>query len=495
MIEVLERAPEIAPLTAFDRPSKVATTPRPRPWLGLSAILAATLMNLLDSTVSNVAAPSIRADLGGSLSTLQWIAAGYTLALAVGLLTGGRLGDMFGRKRMLLIGVTGFMAASVGCGVAVSPEMLIGARVLQGLFGAMMIPQGFGLIRDLFGENFGKAFAAFGPCIGLATILGPIVAGMFIDANIFGTGWRMIFLINLSLGAYALFVGWKVLPVTAPAARGQRLDLVGVVLAGAGMLMLVFPLVQGRELGWPAWSLAMVGASIVVLASFAWYQLRRSRSGATPLVELSVFTQRSYTSGVLFIVLFFGAIVGFSLAVGMFLQLGLRYSPLSASLTMVAWAVGAFIGSAFGSTLKDKLGRHILHIGLGLMGAGLVGLYLVFSAGPDLTGWSLTAPLLAYGIGMGMIFIPLFDIILSGVRDHQMGSASGMLESFQQLGASLGIAVLGTVFFSSVGAHTDVNAFMDAARHVTLLAFGLTATTFACGFLLPHRPRGYQPAD
>src|SRR5438270_1076356 len=177
MIDVMERnahsnsqAALALPVAA---PRSVERT-QPSRWLGLSAILAATLMNLLDSTVSNVAAPSIRADLGGSLSTVQWIAAGYTLALAVGLLAGGRLGDMFGRKRMLLIGVSGFMAASVGCGVAVSPEMLIGARVLQGLFGALMIPQGFGLIRDLFGDNFGKAFAAFGPCIGLATILGPI---------------------------------------------------------------------------------------------------------------------------------------------------------------------------------------------------------------------------------------------------------------------------------------------------------------------------------
>jgi EmrB/QacA subfamily drug resistance transporter len=492
MIEVLERAPEIALPTSLDRVSQAPAAPRR--WLGLSAILAATLMNLLDSTVSNVAAPSIRADLGGSLATLQWIAAGYTLALAVGLLTGGRLGDMFGRKRMLLIGVIGFMAASVACGVAMSPEALIAARVLQGLFGALMIPQGFGLIRDLFGHEIGKAFAAFGPCIGLATILGPVVAGLFIDANLFGTGWRMIFLINLTLGAFALFVGWKVLPATAPTARGQRLDLVGVVLAGAGMLMLVYPLVQGRELGWPAWSLAMVGAAIVVLGAFAWYQLRRARSGATPLIELSVFARRSYTSGVLFVVLFFGAVVGFSLAVGMFLQLGLHYTPLAASLAMIAWAAGAFIGTAFGSTMTNKLGRHILHIGLTLMGAGLVGLYVVFSAGPELTGWNLALPLLTYGIGMGMIFAPLFDIILSGLQDHEVGSASGLLESFQQLGASLGIAVLGTVFFSSIGVQANVPEFLDAARQVTLLTIGLTALTFACGFLLPTRPRAHQPA-
>jgi len=468
--------------------------PRSYRWLGLSAILTATLMNLLDSTVSNVAAPSIRADLGGSLSTLQWIAAGYTLALAVGLLTGGRLGDMFGRRRMLLIGVAGFMAASVACAVAMSPWQLIAARVLQGAFGALMIPQSFGLMRDLFGAEFGKAFAAIGPAIGLATILGPVVAGLLIDADIFGTGWRMIFLINLSLGAYTLFVGGRVLPARPPTASGQPLDVRGALVAGLGVLMLIYPLVQGRELGWPTWSLLLLGGSIPVLATFAVYQLRRARSGSTPLVELTMFARRSYTSGVLFVVIFFGAIVGFSLAVGLFLQLGLRYTPLAASVSMAAWAVGAFAGSAFGSTVAGRLGRTVVHIGLSLMGVGLVGLYaLLASVADGLNGWSLAAPLFVYGTGMGMIFIPLFDIILSGVEDHEVGTASGMLESFQQLGASLGVAVLGTVFFGGLGLHADSSEFVHAAMRVTVLTMGLTALTFVGGFLLPKRPRAYSP--
>ena len=213
-----------------------------------------------------------------------------------------------------------------------------------------------------------------------------------------------------------------------------------------------------------------------------------------PLIELSVFSKRSYTAGVLFVVIFFGAVVGFSLSVGLFLQLGLHYSPLGASLAMLAWAIGAFIGTAFGSTMTNKLGRHILHIGLTLMAAGLVGLYLVFAtAGIGLTGWTLAAPMLLFGIGMGMIFAPLFDIILSGLEDREVGTASGLLESFQSLGASLGIAVLGTVFFSGLSAQADVQQFLDAAMHVSLLTIGLTGLTFGCAFLLPRRGRAHQP--
>jgi EmrB/QacA subfamily drug resistance transporter len=487
---------EVPALDVRDRADD-PTTETPSPtypgrWLGLFGILAASLMNLLDSTVGNVAAPAIRADLGGSLSTLQWIAAGYTLALAVGLLTGGRLGDMFGRKRMLMLSVAGFVAASAACAFAGSPETLIAARVVQGAFGAVMLPQCFGLMRDLFGAEVGKAFAVLGPVIGLSIIAGPIVAGLLIDANVFGSDWRSIFWLNVPLGAFSLYVSHKVLPDGGPADRTQRLDLVGAVVAAAGMFLLVYPLVQGRELGWPAWSLGMLAASVPTLVGFGWQQARRQGGGRTPLVELSVFAKRSYTSGVLFVIVFFGAIVGFSLAIGLFLQLGLHYSPLDAAVAMAAWPVGAFVGSVFGSTMMNKLGRHILHIGLTVMAVGLVHLYTVFEGdGSGFSAWDLTVPLLAYGAGMGMIFVPLFDIIVGRLEDHEVGSASGLLESFQQLGASLGIAVLGTVFFGAVDTGIDVESFVGAARQVTLLTVGLTVAAFAMAFLLPKRARAH----
>lgn len=462
-------------------------TTYPGRWLGLFALLAATLMNLLDASIVTLAAPAIRADLGGSLSTLQWLTAGYTLALAVGLLTGGRLGDMYGRKRMLTIGIVGFVAASLACALAPSAGLLLLARVVQGVFGAVMIPQGFGLIRDMFGKDVGKAFGAFGPAIGLATILGPIVAGVLVDADIFGTGWRMIFLINLPLGAFALIAGLKVLPAGAPSARGQKLDVKGAALAAVGMFALTYPLVEGRELGWPAWTIVLLAAAALVLGAFGVQQWRRARTGRPTLIELSVFAKRSYTSGVGFVVVFFGAIIGFSLAAGLFLQLGLGFTALDASIAMAPWAVGAFVGSGVSAGLMTKLGRRIVHIGLIVMAVGLVAVATVVSA--ESGTWDLVGPFAVFGLGMGMIFVPLFDIIVADLDDHEVGSASGLLESFQQLGSSLGVAVLGTVFFEAIGSRPDAASFAGSAELVTWLAVGLTAVTFAVGFLLPQKAR------
>jgi MFS family permease len=195
-----------------------SSTPQKIQWMAFAAVLAAMMMDLLDATIASVAGPSIAADLGGSHADLQWIGAAYTLAMAVGLLVGGRLGDMFGRKRMLLIGAGGFTLASVLCAAAPSAETLIGFRALQGIVGAVMLPQVFGLIRDIFPpKEMGKAWGILGPVSGLSAVLGPIVAGLLIDADLLGTGWRMIFLINVPIGAFVLIAGAKEIPNVAPA--------------------------------------------------------------------------------------------------------------------------------------------------------------------------------------------------------------------------------------------------------------------------------------
>ncbi len=456
-------------------------------WLAYSAVLASSVMDLLDSTVVGVAAPAIQQDLGGSYASLQWMGAGYTMALAVLLLVGGRLGDLFGRKRMLMVGVGGFTIASLACALAVSPEMLITSRVLQGTFSAVMLPQGFGLIRDLFPPaEMAKAWGVFGPIMGLSAMLGPIVGGSLTDA----AGWRSIFLINVPVGVLVLLVAGRFVPGTAPVAGRKRLDLGGILIAGVGTFMLVYPLVQGREQGWPAWTIGMVVASVAVLAGFGVHQVLRKRAGKVTLIEPRVFARRSYTAGVAFAVIFFAAMGGM-FTVGLFLQLGLGYSPMEASLAMGPWAFGAMVGSGFGGAMMHKLGRKILHIGLALMGIGLVALYVVYvAAGVELSGWDLIVPNLVGGIGMGMIFVPLFDIILGEVSDDEVGSATGALGSFDQLGVSLGVAVIGTIFFSFLGhgSHAVAPA-LDGAKWSALATLGLIAVAFLVGFLLPKKAR------
>jgi EmrB/QacA subfamily drug resistance transporter len=476
----------------LEAPTHVAAPEAPEAyrwrWLAYSAVLASTVMDLLDSTVVGVAAPAIRANLGGTYASLQWMGAGYTMALAVLLLIGGRLGDMFGRKRMLLVGVAGFVAASLACAVAQTPETLILFRVLQGAFSAVLIPQGFGLVRDLFPPaEMVKVWGVFGPIMGLSAMLGPIIGGGLVDL----AGWRSIFLINLPIGAFAFTVAAKFLPSSKPTARSKRLDVGGVLLAAVGTFMLIYPLVQGRELGWPAWSLGMLVAAVAVLAGFGVYQVRRKRAGRSQLIETSVFARRSYVSGVLFAVVFFAAMGGMFI-VGVFLQLGLGYSPIQASLTMAPWAFGAMAGSGIGGTLTQKLGRKILHIGLALMGIGVAAMYLVYtSAGTGIDGWDMIVPNLVGGLGMGMIFVPLFGIVLGDVSDTEVGSASGALGSFEQLGISLGVAIIGTVFFSLVGRPGGVRleSALDGAERASLVTFGLIAIGFLVGFLLPKEAR------
>jgi EmrB/QacA subfamily drug resistance transporter len=463
-------------------------------WLAFSAALAAAMMDLLDVTVVNTAAPAIRADLGGSFADVQWLAAGYTLAMAVMLLVGGRLGDLYGRKRMLLLGVSGFAVASVAAAAAPSAEALIVARVIQGGVGAVMVPQVFGLIRDLFSPHeMGKAWGVFGPVAGLSAMLGPIVAGALIKADLLGLGWRAIFVVNVPVAAYVLIVGGRLLPAQKIRRTERRLDATGAALATAGSFLVVYPIVEGRSLGWPAWTLAMVGAGVLVFGAFAFHQARRRRTGSTPLIETSLFANRSYVSGVAFSLVFLGAMAAISLTLSVALQAGLGYTPIHAGLTLATFAVGGFVGSGVAASAMQKLGRTGLHAGLIVMAAGLAVLALVLhDAGTSVDSWDFVWPLLVSGIGMGAVFMPLFDIVVGGLQDHEVGTASGLLQALQQLGSALGVAAIGTVFFGAIGRTGDrAQDFLGAAQVTTLLVVGLLGLAFAIGFLMPKHAKDH----
>jgi EmrB/QacA subfamily drug resistance transporter len=468
------------------------TAPSSAAWLGLAVVVASAVMDLLDSTIAQTAAPAIRRDLGGSYASLEWISAAYTLAMSAFLIVGSRLGDALGRRRVLLGGMTGFVVVSALCALAPSSGALIAGRAVQGMLAAVMVPQGFGLIRELFGDaGQQKAFAVFGPVMGLAAVAGPVVGGALVDA----ANWRAIFLVNVPLGLAAILAGRRFLPRTAPATPGVRADALSVALTVGGGVALVYPLIEGREQGWPAWSFAMLAAGVLAVIAFVVRQARRSRAGRTPLVEPSILRRRPYVAGLAVVVGFIGAMGGMMLAFNVMFQVGLGFSPLACGVATVAIPLAAIGGSITSSAVLARIGRRTMHIGIAVMAAGLVAADLVLrSAGGGISAWQLAPALAVTGFGMGMVFVPMFDVILAGVRPHELGSASGLLESVQQLAMSLGIAATGTALFDHVGAAHGAAAFVGATDHALLLAVAFLAAAWAAVFWLPRHARDHAAA-
>ena len=424
----------------------------PRRWVALAVVLIAGFMQLVDISIVNVAIPSIQRDLDATYADIQWVLAGYQLAFAVMLITGGRLGDIFGRKRLFMIGMAGFTLASALCGLAQTPDMLIASRILQGLFGAIMFPQVLSIIQVTFPpQERATAFGLFGATIGLATITGPLVGGLLIQADLFGLEWRPIFLVNLPIGIAALAVAARFL-VESKAPRALRLDPVGVVVVTAGLLLLVYPLVQGRDLGWPPWTFLSMAASVPVLAGFAVYERYKKALDGSPLVDMDLFRQRSFVPGLLLAGIFFMGIPAFFLTFSLWLQIGLGFSALHAGVTGAPFAVGSALASAASVRLVPVLGRRILSAGSLLLVAGMVALmWTVDRYGGAVTSWQLLPALLLCGLGLGSVIAPLVNVVLAGIRAQDAGSASGVLTTVQQIGGAIGVALIGVVFFGLLG--------------------------------------------
>jgi EmrB/QacA subfamily drug resistance transporter len=434
---------------------------RRRRWLVLAVVLAAECMDLIDSTVVNVAAPQIAHHFHATSTSLQWIVDGYPLAIAVSLILGGRLGDLVGRKRMFLIGAIGFVGASILCGLSTGTGFLIAARLVQGSFAAMMLPQGFGILREVFPpEEQQKAFAIFGPVIGFSSVLGPIIGGALIKWNLWDTGWRLVFFVNVPLGVLAIVGGIRLLPRSKPDSS-IRLDLMGAGLVSAFAVLVVYPLIQGREDGWPWWTYASMAAGVVLLGIFALHQRRQVRIDRSPLVMPSIFKHRGYSAGLGFAILFFAGFGGTLLCTTLFLQIGQGFSPIRAALCIVPLSVGLIIGAGLsGGVLGPKYGRLTLQVGVVVGAAGWL-LMLVAVHGHATVGFTNLLPgLLVAGAGLGLVVAPMFDIILASVTEKETGSASGVLNAGQQLATSIGVAVLGTIFFDTVlsgGFHTALS--------------------------------------
>jgi EmrB/QacA subfamily drug resistance transporter len=470
------------PVTTTLAPARTKTDMRP--WAVLAIVLIAEVMDLVDGTIVNVAAPSIRADLGGSATTLQWMGAAYTLAFAVLLITGARLGDLFGRRRLFMVGIVGFTLSSALCAAAPSSSVLIGARIAQGAFGALLIPQGFGMLKEVFDDHeLTKAFALFGPVMGLSAIVSPILGGALTDGDLFGLGWRAIFLVNVPLGIVGLVGALRVMPHTV-GTRGTRLDPVGVMLATFAAFAVIYPLVQGRELGWPLWLFGLFAAGLAGFAAFAVWE-RRHRE--TALIEPSLLRNGAFTSGLLVAVCFFAAMIGLNLVLSLFCQLGEHFSPLRTGLTLAPFALGIAVTAPASYPLAQRFGRVSMQVGFAVMGAGIALLALmVHGAGGDVSTWTLVPGEFLAGLGMGIALPPLFDFILAGVESHEVGSASGVLNAIQQFGGALGIAALATIFFAYVDHHS---APVAAMTNTALLSLVPLTLAFLAVYRLPHRAR------
>src|SRR5437762_6979323 len=460
------------------RPAATGEGADPRRWLTLIILLLAAFMNLLDVSIVNIAIPSIQRDLNASYADVQWALAGYTLAYALVLITGGRLGDTFGRKRLFLIGVIGFTIMSALCGAAQSPGQLIAFRVVQGAMGAIMVPQVLAVIQVIFppAERI-KALAGFGVTAGLGTVSGPLIGGLLIQHNLFGLGWRTIFLINVPIGVIAV-VASAVLVRESRAPSPPRLDPVGVGLVSAALLLLLYPLVQGRQLGWPTWTFVSMAASAPLFALFvAWERVKERRDGS-PLVPIRLFGKRGFSAGIAIAMTFFLGIASFGLVLTLFLQLGLSFTPRHAVLTFLPFSLGILVSSGAAARLAPRFGRGVTMAGALVIAAGMAGLIAtVHHYGAAVTTWELVPGLVAAGLGLGAVIAPLADIVLDRVPKQDAGSASGVFNTGLQLGNSIGIAVIGVIFFGIIGSQSGPAASNVApALRLGVVAAGLPAS-------------------
>jgi MFS family permease len=419
----------------------------------LLVLLAGGFLPPVDFFIVNVALPSIRAGLGASPAALELVISGYAASYAVFLVTGGRLGDLYGRRRLFLLAMVGFTAASALCGSAVSAPVLVASRILQGVAAAMLVPQVLGAIRALYDgpgqeAQLARAIGRYGIMVGLAAATGQLAGGVLIALSPFGLGWRVVFLINLPIGAAAILGGIVLLPETVAEAR-PRLDLAGAGLLSLGLAALVVPLAEGRGLGWPAWTLAMLAAAPGLLWAFLRFETALARNGGMPLFDPRLLANAPFRRGLAVAALFFFT-SAFYLLFAIERQDGAGLGPLGTGLSILPYGIGLFLGPLASGWLVARLGgTRLLAIGLGIevTGYAAIGTAVAF-------GWTrtlLAAVVLLAGFGQGIALPRLFNLVLGAVPARQAGVAAGAVNSVLQIGASVSVAAIGSLFFAVLG--------------------------------------------
>ncbi|WP_158813622.1 MFS transporter [Methylocapsa sp. S129] len=454
----------------------------PRRWAALAVLLVGAFLAPLDFFIVNVAMPSITTGLRASSADVQLVISGYASVYAVFLITGGRLGDIFGRKSVFLAGLAGFALASALCGLAWSPTSLILGRLLQALAAAAMAPQALASVHALFpAHERGRALSIYGITLGLSSIVGQLLGGALVGADIGGLGWRLVFLINLPIAIAAFAAAIPLLRQTHGGTR-PRLDLIGVFLSAAALTALVLPLIEGRERGWPWWSIAMLLTTPLFAEAFRRYEIRLAKAGGEPLVAIDAFASPGLLRGLGAIATLY-ALAAFFLTFSIYLQAGLGRTALEAGLAILPFSIGFLLGSFASPMVGDRMGTAAPSVGFALSATGLVALAAVAA----LTSPGLMPPfgpfataLLLIGLGMGMSIPTMVRVVVERVAQSRAGLVGGMVNSTLQVSAAIGVAVLGGVFYAVLGRRTDPQALAQAFA-VTML---LIAACHVVGALL-----------
>lgn len=462
----------------------------PRRWLIASVLLLAAFMNLLDGSIVNLALPAIQADLNATSTQLQWVMVIYILTFAAGLLPFGRFGDIFGRDRMFIWGMLGFMFTSAACGLAPNVEALIASRALKGLAAAMMVPQVLAIIHVVFpADEKGKVIGLFGMVSGLGAVAGPLIGGLLVSADVFGLGWRPIFLINLPLGLVSL-AGALVLLPKVKAATHASIDWIGSALFASAIVALTYPLIEGRSLGWPVWAFGLMALSLVLGWAFWGHQKKLAATGRLQTLPISLVKDGPFVGGLIIVTLFFAGIAGVILLLSVFLQSGFGFTPAEAGIALAPHPASAMIVSLMTGRLGAKFLKLRVFVGALALLAGMIWLQSIAGqADANLQGTDVLVPLLFVGAGMGASTVALFQSILSRVAGPDAGAGSGVLQAFQQVGIALGIAIIGQIFFTGLGANPDHTSFSAAAKTALWFPigiYGLLGTVCACQ-LLPSK--------